>query len=266
MNTHTDSEVIIERRSDGISIVTLNRPNRLNALTDNMFRQLGEFQTEAANDPTLRAVILVGSGRAFCSGLDLDLVSTLPKMNTAEFMMLQERWADAVVGFSRMSVPTIAAVGGAAAGAGFSLALACDMRVASSTATFNAAFVRVGLSGGDCGSSWFLPRIVGHGRASDILFTGRFVDVEEALAIGLITEAVAEGEELDKAIELAELITRNSPFGVRMTKQILASSPHSLEAAIAVENRTQVLASKTEDMNEAFEAFRDKRKPKFSGR
>lgn len=261
--TTIGDDLLVERRPDGVVIATLHRPERLNALTDRLFRDLADLQREIAADPDVRALVIAGSGRGFCAGLDLEVAASLPDMSASEFLASQERWADAIVGLHRLSVPVIAAVGGAAAGAGFSLALACDIRIAARSARFNAAFVKVGLSAGDCGASWFLPRVVGHGRSNEILLTGRFVGAEEALAIGLVSDVVDDGDELDRALEVAAAIRSNSPFGMRMTKQIIASAPTSLEAAIAIENRTQVLASRTADMREALDAFREKREPGF---
>jgi enoyl-CoA hydratase/carnithine racemase len=156
-------------------------------------------------------------------------------------------------------------VNGAAAGAGFSLALAADIRVVSPRAKFNAAFVRIGLSGGDCGISWTLPRIVGLGLASELLFTGRFVDAEESVRVGLANELVAEEDLTEKALSMAEQIATNSPFGISLTKELLQTNVDapSLEAAIELENRSQVLATRTEDMVEALAAFRAKRVPAF---
>ncbi|MEJ1922198.1 enoyl-CoA hydratase/isomerase family protein [Microbacterium sp. KHB019] len=261
--TDIDVELTVDRRDDGIVVATLNRPDKLNALTDGLFRDLARLQAELAEDSSVRALILTGAGRGFCAGLDLDLAERLPGMTAVDFLATQERWAASIVGFHRLSVPVIAAISGPAAGAGFALALAADIRIVSRSARFNAAFVRVGLSAGDCGASWFLPRIVGHGRAAEILLTGRFVPSDEALAIGLVSDVVDDGAQLDRAIEVAAAIRANSPFGMRMTKQILASAPTSLEAALAVENRTQVLATRTSDMAEAVSAFREKRTPRF---
>ena len=167
-----------------------------------------------------------------------------------------------------MDKPVIAAVNGPAAGAGMGLALAADIRLASTTAKFNAAFIRIGLTGGDVGTSWMLPRLIGLGRAYEMLLTGRFVEAEEALRIGLVTQ-VTEGEELlPAALAVADLICGNSPFGVRMTKRVVQTNVDapSLDVAIALENRNQVLAVQTEDMAEALNAFREKRPPVFTGR
>jgi enoyl-CoA hydratase len=257
-------ELLVERPAHGIVVATLNRPDTRNALTDRAFDELAELREAIATDREVRALVITGAGGGFCSGLDLALAATLPDMTALEFLNHQERWSDAITGFSTLAVPVIAAVDGAAAGAGLALALACDVRVASESARFNAAFVKVGLSAGDCGASWFLPRIVGHGRAAEMMLTGRFVLAQEALDIGLVSAVVREGAALERALEIASAIAANSPFGMRMTKQILASAPTSLAAAVAVENRTQVLASRTDDMREALAAFREKRAPRFT--
>lgn len=264
--TYEDLEV--ERNRDGILLVTLSRPDRLNALTFRMFAELRRLCDEVAADEAVRVVVLTGAGRAFCAGLDLDDAATLPDLTTAEMVRGQDSWADAITAFRRLPQPVVAAVNGAAAGAGFSLALAADVRLASPAARFNAAFVKIGLTGGDCGSSWALPRIVGLGHASEILLTGRMVGADEAAAIGLVNRVVAAGELVPAALELAALIAGNSPLGVRLTKQVVQANVDatSLEEAVALENRGQVITSRTEDMAEALRAFREKRLPVYTGR
>jgi len=161
----------------------------------------------------------------------------------------------------------IAAVNGAAAGGGLALVLASDIRIASSTARFNAAFVRIGLSGCDIGTSWTLPRLVGAGRAHEMMLTGRFVDAEEAARIGLVLEVVDGERLLDRALEEADLIMANSPMGVAMTKEVMwASLEVPQAAAIDLENRTQVMLGHTDDNTEAMSAFRAKRPPSFGNR
>lgn len=257
----------VERVSPEIVVAHLNRPERLNAITFEMFDEFVRLQNEVDTDPAIRVLIVTGSGRAFCAGLDLDQAATLPDMNASELLAGQESWARSIAGFRHMDKPVIAAVNGAAAGAGMALALAADIRIASPAARFNAAFIRIGLTGGDVGTSWLLPRIVGFGRALEILMTGRFVDAEEALRIGMVTEIASESDLLERALGTATLICRNSPFGVRMTKNVLQANvdASSLDAALDLENRNQVLAFQTDDMREAFNAFREKRNPRFSG-
>src|SRR5579862_7906053 len=258
----------LDRPAPRVMVATLNRPQRMNALTFSMFDELGRLCSDVGEDDDVQALVLTGAGRAFCAGLDLDDAAILSGMTAMDFMRGQERWANAVAGFRLLPKPVIAAVNGAAAGAGFSLALAADIRLAAPTARFNAAFVKIGLSGGDCGSSWMLPRIVGLGHAYEILLTGRLIDADEAARIGLVNRVVPAPDLLTAALDLAELIAANSPFGVRLTKQMVqvnVDAP-SLEAAAELENRNQALAAGTKDMAEAFLAFREKRAPTFTGR
>lgn len=265
--TPTYDHLEVDRPGNGIVLLTLSRPERLNALTFDMFAGLREFCNDVAEDDAARVVVLTGAGRAFCAGLDLDDAATLPKMTTAEMVRGQDLWADAITAFRRIPQPVVAAVNGAAAGAGFSLALAADVRLASPAARFNAAFVKIGLTGGDCGSSWALPRLVGLGHASEILLTGRMVEAEEAVRIGLVNRVVSSEELLPAALDLAALIAGNSPLGVRLTKQVVQANVDatSLQQAVELENRGQVLTSRTEDMAEALNAFREKRLPVYTG-
>lgn len=257
----------VERPATGVVLARLNRPDRLNAITFEMFEEFVTLQAEVEADAGARVLVLTGTGRAFCAGLDLDQAATLPEMPAAVMLAGQESWARSIAGFRHLTKPVIAAVNGAAAGAGMALALAADIRVASTTARFNAAFVRIGLSGGDVGTSWALPRLVGLGRAYEILLTGRFVGAEEALHIGLVTDVVEADALLERALETAALIVGNSPVGMALTKQVVQHNVDapSLEAALALENRNQVLASRTTDMVEALAAFREKRSPDFVG-
>jgi enoyl-CoA hydratase/carnithine racemase len=266
VENHGSAAIVVEQH-DGIVVATLNRPERRNALTFDMFADIARICAQADADDTVRALIFTGAGAAFCAGLDLDDAEKLPSMPLPEMVRGQEQWARSIAALRNISTPVIAAVNGAAAGAGFSLALAADVRIASTAARFNAAFVRIGLSGGDCGSSWLLPRIVGLGHASELLLTGRFVDAEEALRIGLVNRFVDPDDLLPTAMEVARGIAANSPFGVRLTKRVIQANVDapSLEAAIELENRNQVLTAHTDDMREALVAFREKRPPEFTG-
>jgi enoyl-CoA hydratase/carnithine racemase len=263
----TSGTLTIERPTPEVVVARLDRPERLNALTFDTFDELAALQTEIDGDPAARVLILTGAGRAFCAGMDLEQARTLPEMPATEMLRRQESWARAVTGFRHLRIPVIAAVNGAAAGAGMALALAADIRIASTTARFNAAFVRIGLSGGDVGTSWLLPRLVGLGRASELLLTGRFVEAPEALRIGLVTEVLETEELLPRAMEIADAIRGNSPLGMQLTKQALQTNVDapSLEAAVELENRNQVLTTRTDDMAEALAAFREKRPPRFVG-
>lgn len=267
-NMTTYRTLTVERPQSGVVIATLHRPERLNAITFEMFDEFVSLQREIDADDADRVLILTGSGRAFCAGLDLDLAERLPAMSPTEMLAKQELWAASVAGFRHMTKPVIAAVNGAAAGAGMAIALAADIRIASTTARFNAAFVRIGLSGGDVGTSWALPRIVGMGRAYEILLTGRFVEAAEAVDIGLVTAVTPPGELMKRATATAKQICGNSPAAMWLTKHVVQTNVDapSLEAALAMENRNQALATRTADMAEALEAFRAKRTPTFIGR
>jgi len=181
-------------------------------------------------------------------------------------MTVQKMIAGLVPKMRAVPQPVIAAVNGAASGGGLALALASDVRIAAASARFNVAFIRVGLSGCDIGVSWMLPRLIGASRAFELLLTGRLIDAREADRIGLVTRVVPDGEVVDAALETAELIAGNSPFGVRMTKEVMWSQLEigSLQAGIDLENRTQVLSSFTGDLTEAMSAFAEKRPPHFT--
>jgi enoyl-CoA hydratase len=264
----TFTHLRVSSAKDGIVVATLDRPERLNALVPAMFDDFIALQEAVDEDPGARVLVLRGSGRGFCAGLDLDEAERLPALPLAEKLALQEHWAASIIGFRRMATPVIAAIHGAAAGAGMGLALAADIRVASESAKFNAAFVRIGLSGGDVGGSWALPRLVGLGRATEILLTGRFVEAQEALDIGLVTALVPEDELLETALTSARMIVSNSPIGMRLSKRVINQNVDatSLESAVVVENRNQVMCMCTDDMVEALHAFREKRAPAFHGR
>lgn len=257
--------VALERAAEGVTVIRLQRPRRLNALTFEMFDRIAAACAEVEADESCRVAIVTGSGRGFCAGLDLDDVAKLERMSAPEMLAGQERWAAGITALRRLRKPVIAAVNGAAAGAGMGLALAADIRLAAETAVFVPAFVRVGLTGGDVGVSWLLPRLVGMARATEILLTGRNVEAAEAERIGLVSRVVKPEELLDEALEVAASITRHSPFGIRLTKQVLQTNVDapSLEAALELENRNQVLATRTRDMQEALDAFLSRRDPRY---
>jgi enoyl-CoA hydratase/carnithine racemase len=260
--------LLVDRPRDGVVLVTLNRPARMNAITFQMFDEMHDLCRGLLSDRDARAVVITGAGRGFCAGLDLDDAETLPDMTPHEMMLGQQHWAGAFVNFHELPQPVIAAVNGPAAGGGLGLALAADIRLASPAARFNAAFVRIGLSAGDVGVSWSLPRVVGLGRAAEIMLTGRFVDAEEAATIGLVNRVVPEDRLLDESFAIAEQIAANTPFGVTLTKRVLNANVDagSLSQAVEVENRGQTLATRGQDFREALAAFREKRPAKLTAR
>jgi enoyl-CoA hydratase/carnithine racemase len=258
----------LDRPADGVLVVTLNRPDRMNAMTSTMFRELQELAAGLTEDREVRVVIITGAGAAFCAGYDLRDAEELGRMTAVEFLDLQESAARALSGIRGLRVPVIAAVNGAAAGGGMSLSLVADIRLAGESAKFNAAFVRIGLSAGDLGASWLLPRIVGPGAAAEIAFTGRVVHAAEAERLGLVLRVVPDGELLAESLTLAEAIARNSPAGIRLSKRALQANQEisSYDAALELENRGQALLTRGEDMREALTAFTEKRPARFTGR
>jgi enoyl-CoA hydratase len=240
--------------------VTLNRPETLNALTGPLIEELLQTLDEIEHDADIRVVILTGSGRGFCSGLDLN-ASLVPPGTEAmgpvhQHLIGQRRWWTRLVPrFRTLPQPIIAAVNGPAVGGGFVLALAADVRLASPSARFADGFLKMGVSGCELGLSWLLPRVIGEGRASHLLLTGRAVAADEALRLGLVADVVAEEALLDASIELARDIASNSPLGITMTKELLwASLQVPFDVALQMESRAQILALQTEDSREQLRA------------
>ncbi len=262
----------IEVRQDGaIKWLTLNRPHNLNALSAQMVDELEDFLRGLVADSATRVVIMRGAGRAFCAGLDLkeqNRGGTGIGGTTTGTYASQRRMSDLVVAMRRAPQPFIAAVRGPAAGGGFALALACDVRVAGESARFNAAFIRIGLSACDMGVSYFLPRTVGSSVAYELLLTGRFISAQRALATGLVSEVVPDAEVDGTAGELAREMVETSPLGLRLTKECLAQSidAGSLEQAVAIEDRNQTLCVRAGYIEEGARAFLEKRRPRFAER
>jgi enoyl-CoA hydratase len=255
------STVLITQPASGVTQITLNRPERLNAMNAELIEELHGALDDIAKDRHCRAVVLTGGGRGFCAGVDLKGYGTPPGGEglgrVQGTFAIQTHIATLIPHFRSLSVPIIAAVNGPAAGGGFALALGSDIRVAAASARFNVAFVRIGLSGCDIGVSWMLPRLIGASRAWELMLTGRIIDAPEADHIGLVTRVVPDDQLLDSALETAGLIVANSPWGVRMTKEVMWSQLEvsSLQAGIDIENRTQIVSSMTGDSQRAIEAF-----------
>ncbi len=264
------SAVEIDRSRDGVAVVTLNRPEHLNAMNADLIAGLHDGFATLRHDRSCRVIVLTGAGRAFCAGLDLREGASPPEARgvgrAQAGLAVQQSIAALVPTMRSMRQPIVAAVNGAASGGGLALALASDIRVSSPSARFNVAFVRVGLSGCDIGVSWLLPRLIGASRAYQLMLTGRFVGADEAERIGLVTTVADDA--MAAALEQADLILANSPFGVQMTKEVMWSQLEvgSLHAGIDLENRTQLLTAQTEDLAEAMRAFLEKRPPEFHDR
>jgi enoyl-CoA hydratase/carnithine racemase len=250
-----------------VAVLRVNRPDRMNSQTVTMFSEYGTA-ARALRDSGLRALIVTGTGqRAFCAGFDLDEVGVITRMGLREFLKFQETAANGISAIRHLPFPVIAAVHGAATGGGLALALAADIRLVAPTAKFSAAFIKVGLSVGELGTSYTLSRLIGPGRAAEIGFTGRLVGAEEAVRIGLANRVVPAGELMAAAVAMARQIAGNSPGGVRMSKRAIQRNQEitSFAAALELENRGQALLTRTEDMAEALTAFAEGRPPRFSG-
>ena len=259
-------DVVVDRPRPEVALITLNRPDRLNALTSEMLARIYDVLENLGRDPTCRVIIVTGAGRGFCAGDDLRdyhppaWVST--DVGPFHSNMYQQKYvAELVPRMRSLPQPVIAAVNGPAAGAGYALALGADLRVAAASAVFVDAFVKIGASGAEMGLSWLLQRIVGATRAAELVLTGRRVDGAEAARIGLVLQTVPDGEVVDVALALAEQIIVNTPMGTWMGKATLWSNLEipSLEAAIDLEARTQILTLGTEDAQEQLAAYRERR-------
>jgi enoyl-CoA hydratase len=262
--------VEITRPRPHVAQVTLNRPERLNALSFDTVVPLHDAFEAVSADNDVWAVVLTGAGRGFCSGLDLEDHGVPPGIAGLPMSRIAVRamalFADLVPRMRSMPQPVIAAVHGAAFGGGLCLAVGTDVRLAGASARFCGAGVRNGLTNTELGISWILPRLVGASRAFELLLTGREIDAAEAERIGLVSRVVPDGELLDEAHELAARICELSPHGVAMTKRVLWSNLEtgSLHAGMDLENRNQLLVRMTtQNLDEAIRARREGRKPSF---
>jgi enoyl-CoA hydratase len=264
-------DVLLDHYEGGIAIVTLNRPERLNALTRETVARLNATLDLLAVDESCRAVILTGAGRGFCSGQDLEASNKRNQggaSGVVEKLYWQEQFAGMGARIRAMPKIVVAAVNGLAVGAGMAIALSADVRLATSNTRFLVAAVRIGLTGGESGLSYLLPRMIGAARAFDILLTGRPIDAEEAERIGLVRSLSAPEKLEEDAIGYVRSVLSNSPYSVAHTKKLMWENldASSYAVAIAAENRTQILGTMTQDYAEATAAFMDKRPPRFSGR
>ena len=261
----------VTEADDDIALVTLNRPDRLNAMTSTMITELEQVVSAVDLDPHLRAVIITGAGRGFSAGLDLQDQGAAPGSDgvsrTVSGFMWQDHLATLHERIHRSRKPWIAAVNGPAVGGGFALSLASDIRFASSAATFGAVFLKIGVSNCDMGTSYFLPRLVGASRSAELLLTARIFDADEALRIGLVADVVEPAGLIDRALDTARLIRANAPFATWMTKETMWQTldAPSLRHALDIENRTQIMCSSTGDTAEARAAFVAKRPPVWKG-
>jgi enoyl-CoA hydratase/carnithine racemase len=250
----------------GVATITLDRPERLNALTFEVYDELRNAFYSLHDEEQVRAVVLTGSGRAFCSGGDVeDIIGQLFERDMRGLLEFTRMTCDLVLSIRRCRKPVIAALNGTVAGAGAVIATACDLRVAAESAKIAYLFTRVGLSGADMGAAWMLPRIVGLAKASELLMTGDFISAEEAHRIGLYNRVVADGTSVEEATVLAEKLARGPSFALEITKDSLnREASMDLGGALAAEAQIQAALMLHPDFREAYDAFVEKRDANFS--
>lgn len=267
----TNYETIDIASEEGVDWLTLNRPESLNAINTQMVTDLRDYFGSLLENTDVRVVVMRGAGRAFCAGLDIKQADHM--VDSAGHVPVGSGWgfqgylAEVYLLMRRCPQPIVALVHGPACGGGFAFALAADIRIAGASARMNAAFIRIGLSACDMGTSYFLPRLVGTSVASELMLTGRFILADRALATGLVSEVVPDERLTDAARPYLDEMLTTSPMGLRLTKEGLnmAVDAGGLEAAMAIENRNQILCARTEDAREGMRAFLEKRKPSYTG-
>jgi enoyl-CoA hydratase/carnithine racemase len=273
--------IIFELQENGIGILTLNRPDKLNAVSYQMVEELNELTDHLMTNLDCRVLIFKAEGKIFSAGTDLKDGNMLGLRKTYEEykkfyymdvpevvkkrLYFQNRISDIFIKMRKISQPIICLIQGPAAGAGFCFALASDVRIATPKASFINAVINLGLAGIDVGNSYFLPRLIGMSRAAEFFYFGKKVDAEKALHYGLITKIVDENELFDAGLELAEVFLQKSPLGLRMTKEAinLTMDSPSLETMVQYENRTQAALGLSKDLDKGASAFLQKRKPKY---
>jgi len=258
--------LIVEKRG-AADWITLNRPAQLNTLNPQLLRELNDYFAGLERDYAVRVVVLKGAGRAFCAGLDIKASSGATIGTEADAMLRNQReFSGLVMRMRRCPQPVIGLLHGHAAGGGFSIALGCDVRIAAEGTKMNCAFIRIGLSGCEMGASYHLPRLVGTSVAAELLYTGRFIDAERALRVGLVSEVVPTDRLEAAGQALAEDMLATAPLGLRLTKECFwaAVDGNDLPSVVAMEDRNQVLTVANGDLAEGMQAFLDKRRPNYS--
>jgi enoyl-CoA hydratase len=264
------SLLLVDEPAPHVRQLTLNRPDQLNAMTAELCEELHDELRRIATDRSCRVVTLTGAGRGFCAGLDLHGYGAAPQNDGSDEprdrLANQEHMSRLILELRALPQPIIAAVNGPAAGFGLALALGCDIRYASPDAVFRAAFINIGVSNCDMAISWLLPRLIGASRSHELMLTGRRVDAEEALRIGLVADVVDEARLLEHALEAAGQIASLAPWGVRLTKRGMwtALELPSEEAAIDYEDRQQIMATFGNAVPEAIAASLEKRPAEFA--
>jgi enoyl-CoA hydratase/carnithine racemase len=261
----TPKSFLYDHSANGVATITLNRPERLNALTFEVYRELTDTFAGLRNEKDVRVVVITGAGRAFCSGGDVqDIIGELFDRDIEGLLKFTRMTCDLVRNIRALPKPVIASLNGTTAGAGACIALASDLRIASAEAKIAFLFVKVGLSGADMGAAYLLPRMVGLAKATELLYTGDFISAQEAERIGLYNRVVPGEQLAATTAEFAEHLAQGPAFALAKTKEMLNRELHmNLDAALEAEAQAQAICMKHPDYREAYEAFVDKRKPRF---
>jgi enoyl-CoA hydratase/carnithine racemase len=251
--------------ADGVGTITLNRPDRLNALTFDVYAELPPFIRALEKRPTCRVLVITGAGKAFCSGGDVeDIIGQLFKRNADGLLEFTRMTVDVVRAIRTLRKPVIGSLNGTTCGAGAAIALACDFRSASDTAKCAFLFTKVGLSGADMGACFLLPRVVGWTKATELLMTGDFIGADEALDIGLYNEVVEPERLAERTRELALKLCKGPQHGLAVTKDMLNRALNmDLETALEAEAQAQAECMTHRDFRESYDAWKQKREPKF---
>jgi 2-(1,2-epoxy-1,2-dihydrophenyl)acetyl-CoA isomerase len=258
---------VLERHQEGVATLVLNRPERLNALNNELATALNESLSRAAQDESVRVVVLTGAGRAFCAGGDLGHIGKARESGDAKRLEpLLRAGMQMVLKMRTMPQPVIAAINGAAAGAGMNIALAADIRISTEEATFGQNFSKVGLFP-DYGGTFFLPQLVGPSRAAEMFYTGDMIDARTALQAGIVSRVVPAAKLDAEVMALARKIADGPQLAIKAAKQVLfASQRKELEEALEKEVQYQMKCFLSEDCSEGIRAFFEKRKPNFQGK
>ena len=256
---------LYEQTDSGIATITLNRPDRLNALTFEVYRELTDMFAALRHETDVRVVVITGAGRAFCSGGDVhDIIGELFSRDMEGLLEFTRMTCELVQNIRALHKPVIASLNGTTAGAGACIALASDIRIANEQAKIAFLFVKVGLSGADMGAAYLLPRVVGIAKATELLYTGDFVSAQEAERIGLYNRVVPEAQLAEATRELAERLASGPAFALQKTKEMLNRELNmNLEAALEAEAQAQAICMQHPDYREAYEAFVAKRPARF---
>jgi len=255
----------LDDQRDGIGTITLNRPDRLNAITFEVYHELTDFIAKLRDEKDVRVLVITGAGRAFCSGGDVrDIIGELQGQDAEGLLRFTRLTCDLIRNMRALPKPIIASLNGTTAGAGACIALASDIRIAAAEAKIAFIFVKVGLAGTDMGATYLLPRVVGVAKATELLMTGDFIDAEEALALGLYNRVVPRDQLETVTREFAEKLANGPALGIAKTKEMLNRELHmSFESALEAEAVAQALCMQTPDFKEAHAAFIEKRPAKF---